>query len=339
MDISSATKSPVLRASRSIQEFRVDHILEEEFVCNPGFMVAFAKQCKIDAASIQVQEVHHSISDSYGEADVVVLLKTHAPDRRVALLIEDKISAGAQPDQAECYHKRGKQGITDFLWDRYCTVIVAPDAYVGQKVDFDCSISLETIRDWLRVPGDKRAEFRCKKIDEAIAKKTASGVQIVCEVVTEFRRNYFTCLMDFNNRRGTDFTIREPKNTYYGDLWFRLHSRQLPSWARMRHKTRTSIRSRTGLIEISFPVTDFNKMGAMESLLAADMKMIANGKYRQHTAVEIEIPEIQERNLFDQERPKLEQALLAGERLWRLCLEHRDVIGKIVADAQQTKAV
>jgi hypothetical protein len=59
----------------------------------------------------------------------------------VALLIENKISAGAQPNQAARYRDRGNEGLGK-IWDDFKTILIAPAAYSGEKAFFDVFVSL-----------------------------------------------------------------------------------------------------------------------------------------------------------------------------------------------------
>lgn len=69
----------------------MDFLLEEEFSSDLSFLQRF-----IDAASrldtaCEMQRVAHSVSDQWGEADLVVLYRQlEKPAERVAILIEDK---------------------------------------------------------------------------------------------------------------------------------------------------------------------------------------------------------------------------------------------------------
>jgi hypothetical protein len=330
---------PSVRPSRSIQEVRIDFLLEEEFACDARFVREFASHCNVGGEAIEVASVTWSVTDRHGQADLVVILncRTESGNTRRALLIEDKISAGAQPHQALRYLQRGKEGIELHRWDDFRTVLVAPSAYVGEK-DFQEYVPLERLATWISTVDKARAEFLRQKIREAIEKKNSTGVQIVDLAMTEFRANYFYFLNDFNLRHGTDFTIRTPSPTYVGDTWFKLGSKALPEWAKMRHKSRTTLKAAIGLIELSFPETNIEKMASLKLLLEPGMRLVANGKYGQHTAIEIPVLELSESNPFERERQKLESALCAGERLWRFLHTHFEQIEEIVQSARSSNA-
>jgi hypothetical protein len=326
----------ILRTSRSIQEFRIDFLLEEEFACDVTFVQRLLAFCGINAVAKGVLQVVHSLADRHGEADLVVVLSAEVESGKVirlALLIEDKIAAGAQPKQAERYRRRGEDGLGKH-WEDYRTILVAPNAYVGERNGFQAFVPLETIAEWLCSNDSGRAKFRKMKIAEAIEKKNLSGVKIIDQAMTEFREAYHAYLKVFNEQNDTDFDIREPRPTYDGDTWFYLKSASLPERCRIRHRSRTSMKAAAGLVEIAFLNTKLEKLGALKTLLTPNMTIISNGNQKQHAAIEIKVPEIKEGFGFDKEQPKVELALLAGKQLWRLVLDHKAQIEKLVLNSE-----
>ena len=59
----------------------------------------------------------------------MLVLISDAKGRRVAVMVEDKIDASFQPNQASRYRPRGEQGIALERWDRFITCLCAPKAY------------------------------------------------------------------------------------------------------------------------------------------------------------------------------------------------------------------
>jgi hypothetical protein len=243
-----------IRPSRSIQEFRIDFFLEEEFTVDLAFTQAFVAACGVSLSIKHVERVVHSVSDKHGEADLIVLIAADQPDGRtvtMALLIEDKISAGFQPNQPHRYRQRGEEGLSLGLWDFFVTALVAPLSYLSSSHGFDAAVSLEQIAEWICPADAVRRAFKVAKIEEAIRKKTSTGVQIVDRVVTEFRTAYYNKLGAFNSQHGIDFTMRQPMPTWHGDTWFTLKSPSFPRWVDIRHM------APNGNIEINFKNTDF----------------------------------------------------------------------------------
>ena len=91
-----------------------------------------------------------SVTQSTGESDLEVALESGGGDP-VRLLIENKVNAGFQPQQAERYRTRGSTYLERGDCSSFRTVLVAPDRFFGSATDlkgFDAQVTYEAIRDW-----------------------------------------------------------------------------------------------------------------------------------------------------------------------------------------------
>jgi hypothetical protein len=126
-----------------------------------------------------------------GETDVLLLVDLDDGDR-IAVMIEDKISAIFQPAQADRYRQRGNQGLQDGQWTKFATCLCAPESYLvaaRAAKEWDAYISLEAIRDWASRSHDRFHEFLGAICGEAIAKREARLREISAEA-TEFWQAY-----------------------------------------------------------------------------------------------------------------------------------------------------
>jgi hypothetical protein len=320
-----------LRSARSIQEFWMDFLLEEEFSVTSDFTCNFLFACDPALKYRSTDRVAHSVSDKHGEADLVVLLSAiRNPDQseRLALLIEDKITAAFQPQQAERYRNRGNAGKNDGLWDSFLTILVAPQAYIPVGHGFDAAIPFERIKDWLCLSDPARRAFKLRRIDEAISKKNATGVQVVDAEMTAFRAAYYDYLHSFNAGHGTDFAMRPPKDTYYGDSWFEFKSNALPSWSEIRHM------ASAGNIELIFKDTEYERSTGIAELLEAGMELIRTGKYFQHVTIRLRAPKIAAFHDFDAMQKDVETTLIGAEQLLRLFRRHQARFEEILIPAR-----
>ena len=78
-----------------------------------------------------------------GESDLLVLLRD-TNSCLDALMIEDKIDASFQPNQAGRYRHRGEQGRVLEQWERFVTCVCAPKAY-AEPVGWDAILTYEEI--------------------------------------------------------------------------------------------------------------------------------------------------------------------------------------------------
>jgi hypothetical protein len=233
----------------TVQEVHIDFLLEEEFSVDLNFLQRFIEAAGQHGAPLQVQRVEHSVSDNHGEADLIVVYQeVEGSGDRVAILIEDKIRAGFQPRQPDRYHERGESG-KGIRWNRYWTCLIAPKSYARSNSDhgFDAVVTLEQITEWIAATEPKRREFKVRAIDQAIKKAEGSGVQVVDQEMTAFRKSHYAFFEEFFADQREDVQMRLPADTWWGDAWFEIRSRLLPSGAYINHK------SQAGFVGSRFP--------------------------------------------------------------------------------------
>ena len=86
-----------------------------------------------DKADFTVEEVAHSVWAVDGESDVEAILSIG--DKRIALLIEDKINAPAMKEQSDRYNMRGDEAKSLGKYDEYYVFIVAPGNYIDHNME------------------------------------------------------------------------------------------------------------------------------------------------------------------------------------------------------------
>jgi hypothetical protein len=305
---------------RSIQEFRIDHLLEEEFACDPEFARRFLDWCGLAHKSSTVEKIvlePKIDSSGYGDLLVVVRLERLSGERvTAALLIEDKINANAQPRQAERYLEFGasRRGVE---WDDFRTVLVAPGDYVGEREKYQAFVPLERMCDWICASEPARAAFRRGKLFEAIEKRASAGPKVVDAALTAFRKAYFDYVPDFNARNGTDFACQAPRPAYDGDAWINLYSAVFPEKTYIRHRLWTSRKESTGKMEVIFENIGFSDAAALRNLREADMYLSPFGKH-ERLALGLDVPELRNPDSFDSVREDVDRSLVAASRLLRL---------------------
>jgi hypothetical protein len=141
-------------------------------------------------------DAKHSVTDPVlGESDVVVRFRS-ADSKVVALLVENKIDAPPQPQQAERYRQRGEAGVQDGAWDVFRTVILAPDGYLKARAEaarYDGSISYEDLRDWFDAGSgdDARRRYKAQVISLAIEQNRRGYSPKTDDRVTRFWAGYW----------------------------------------------------------------------------------------------------------------------------------------------------
>jgi hypothetical protein len=322
-----------IRSSRSIQEFQIDLLLEEEFLSNSEFARQFLAICSTSNRFRSVQRAVRSMSDKFGEADLVVLMSVERESGEIntlALLIEDKITAPAQPNQAARYKQRGDNGCNVGDWEDYVTVLVAPEKYIKTAHGYDAAVTLEQIEDLFCPTDQERRKYKVRAIREAMEKKNASGVQIVDPAMTAFRAAYYDALQQFNSSNHADFRMRLPAPTYWGDYWFKLKNSQLPHNAEIRHVPRYGSPPYTAFVELIFHETPSDKLNGLWELLDANMNLVQVGKYKQNTSIRVAAETITVFDDFERDKDKVVKSFQSALRLVYFYQQHRAQINAML---------
>ena len=115
-----------------VSERDIDLLLLEEIHVSERFRNWFIAQvCGPDVECNKFRGAWHSMSHGqFGESDLVVRF-VDASGGIVAILIENKIDAPPQPDQALRYWLRVDAGIEKAFWQTFRTCIIAPELYLA----------------------------------------------------------------------------------------------------------------------------------------------------------------------------------------------------------------
>lgn len=175
---------------RDILEHDMDMLILEEFACSTEFSKIFLN--KVNISDAKVLSTWQSKTDSeLGETDMTVVFEYN--DKKIALLIEDKIDAIAMPEQPARYVLRGNKGVIDGEYDTYHIFIVAPQEYLEKNEkakEYPNYVSYEEIRDYFEKLNDTRRSFKLAQISLAIEKQK-NGYQVVKNaLVTDFWNKY-----------------------------------------------------------------------------------------------------------------------------------------------------
>jgi hypothetical protein len=147
----------------------VDLLLAEEFSVNPVFAERFKAATKFEGKTATVADYWVSKSNNLGESDLIVIYQT-ADGERFALLIEDKVDAPLQPDQAARYRQRADRDRKLGTYSDYEVILCAPRYYIDSRSDldgFDKRIPLEQIAQMFNTPGDPRGDYRRNFLENA----------------------------------------------------------------------------------------------------------------------------------------------------------------------------
>lgn len=331
----------ILSGRSPVQEQHIDFLLEEELVCNPSFL-AFLVDAASENSTIAREDATRkfpranpdscrairSVTTAYGESDVLVVYRSReAPSRRIAILIEDKIKAGFQKEQAKRYRLRGNDG-RGKNWDDFWTCLVSPSRYSSDCADFDSRISLEEIHDFFSGADDPRSRFKARVLQAAIDDFSNSGLRVEDQTITEFRRFYSAQAEShcWNADREIEWPL--PRRAWWGDTWFRFRSKLLPPRSGIIHKCAS------GLVHLYF---ENLRVAALQQALSLcvcpyGLKAVQTGK---SSSFELAVPPITQFDVPIEQTENLRLAFEAVEALMQFWTANEDIIMKQIRDASE----
>ena len=195
-----------------VTERDMDLLFLEELACSKSFLKIFLNKIHIDNAD--VIEIEHSKTDiEFGESDITLIIQSE--NKRIALLIEDKIDAIAMPNQYSRYIIRGKFGIKNGDYSEYYVFIIAPQKYLSENSEakkYPYQVSYEECIEYFEnINADSRSDFKLQQIKSAINKQK-TGYQVIesehatafWERYIEYQKNHYPqlCITNGNGKKG-----------------------------------------------------------------------------------------------------------------------------------------
>lgn len=251
----STSKNSIPR--KASQEVELDYLFAEEYTCDPIFFQKVSKFCEINSDNLVVENVTIQpklSAGGYGD----LLVSAKSKNKRCALLIEHKITAGPALRQAERYRlEADKMRSTEI---NAVTVLVAPKSYSGEARNYDHCISLEDMVGMLGNADNHRLDYRRSRILAALEKKKSSGVQNHDEAVLELHKRYREVAEDYCKKAEIPLEFPDLKLNYYdGDAWvFPICHCDLPNGIVLRHRLWISLANNDGQVDLIVREADEN---------------------------------------------------------------------------------
>ena len=302
-------ETPILAV---VTERDMDLLILEELHVSESFSTWFAQETfGKQVGPVRLRDAWHSISDpSLGESDLLVLY-TSADDSVLAVLVENKVDAPPQPNQARRYAERGRVGVERGDWHRFTTAIVAPNRYLargGDVAEFAARVSYESISDWLgrNLPDRARAGYKANLLRMAIEQSRRGPTPRVDERVTTFYRQYWECA----RREFPELAMKEPVEKTANSNWVGFHPKDLGRNRQIYHKMDIG---RVDL-EISGAAGMVDQLRtSCASYLAPDTTIEKAGK---SAAVRIPVPVLDTLAPFEEQMDKARAGMRAAYRLY-----------------------
>lgn len=152
----------------AIQERDIDLILLEELSTDVTFAEWFVRELQLPVLTSLNGSWKSMSGIGLGETDI--LFSYFSGDRKIFVLIENKIDASFQDLQFERYEKRASAYVSKGECHEAYSVLFAPEKYCNTQSDFDNFISYESVSGRLEFTGSKRNKFKSELLKIAIEK-------------------------------------------------------------------------------------------------------------------------------------------------------------------------
>ena len=270
----------------------IDLYIINKFLNDSKFKELFLK--KINCKNYQVCKCLHSFADENGESDITIILEND--NRKIGLLIEDKINAIAIPKQYERYILRAEKQKNEGLFDDYYIFIIAPKSYIDSNTEakkYDNKISYEEILDY--ISGDFYGESLIKKAIEGKKK----GYEVVeNKPVTLFWEKYY----DMVENRFSDLELKTKRGAKGSKTdW--------PVFHTPIKKIQITHESNKGCLELRFRNVSqyyYEVYDIVKNVLKENMKLKRTGK---SLAIRIDVPEIDFKKDFEEQEENVIKCL------------------------------
>lgn len=238
----------------------LDLLLAEELAVSPAFADWFRSRTKFSKRAAAVVDVFVSRADNLGESDLIVLFEADHGGR-FALMIEDKVDAPLQPEQALRYRLRADREIAAGFFQDFETVLCAPRSYIGDRSDlsdFDHLICLEDIAEFLTAnDGSPRGRYRAQFLSTAATRRANSWAREQDATTDAFWDAAYQLA-------SAEFPILEmkPLAVTKGSTWINFRPRDLPTKPK---RTYVSLKGDRGQIDLTFSNTTAHRFAEMIS--------------------------------------------------------------------------
>jgi hypothetical protein len=226
-------------ALSDVCERDIDLLVLEEVATSPAFSVWFQEQIGLSGA-LCLSHASRSVRTSNGESDLEFRYTSDAGQTLV--LIENKVDAVFQPQQAVRYADRARAHMTNGPYANAKTVLLAPSKYIGidgAKHGFDMTVSYESLREWFFGPGSRanppRTAYKLKLLELAIERSRTGWQAIPHQGVQNFWRAYRSLANDI----APELAMPETKATIpERSSFITFLPPSLPAGVVLRHKVR-----------------------------------------------------------------------------------------------------
>ena len=285
----------------------IDLYIINKFINDSKFKELFLE--KINCKNYQVCKCLHSFSDENGESDITIILEND--NRKIGLLIEDKINAIAMPRQYERYILRAEKQKDEGLFENYYIFIIAPKSYIDSNTEakkYDNKISYEEILDY--ISGDVYGESLIKK---AIEEKKKGYEVIENKAVTLFWEKYYEMV----ENRFSELKLNRIEGPRGSDANWPIFSTQIKK-VKILHK------ADRGYVDLTFRRVSqyyYEVYDIVKNVLKENMKLEQTEK---SLAIRIDVPKIDFKKDFEEQEENVIKCLEEVKKMQEFMMKKID---------------
>ena len=226
--------------NNTIVERDMDMLLAQSIASDPEFCRMLVDKTSLKDKIFTVKSVEVSKENSLGESDVTAVIEVEGD--LYGLLIEDKIDAGAQPEQHDRYVKRGKLGVEEGDYKDFRIFIFCPEKYYKNNSEaklYEHLLTYEECKEYFDGKNDPLSMFRSQQFSQAIKKAKKPATNTVDKKKNAFLRQYIKYQRE--NYPSLDLSTREDRNGGWTDFRTEL------GYVYINHKIQE------GYVDLTFP--------------------------------------------------------------------------------------
>ncbi len=176
----------------AVHERDMDLLFANALCCDEGFVRLLLCRAGIDQPDVSVAGVELSKTDAQlGESDITLLVELG--DKRIELLIEDKVDAIAMPNQRARYVKRGQKAVETGECEKFFVYLFCPQRYLEANAEaklYEHCVTYEEICSYMESLDTPFSAMAAQQLKQAIARAKRPPSAEVHEGANEFLRAY-----------------------------------------------------------------------------------------------------------------------------------------------------
>lgn len=205
----------------SIQERDVDLILLEELSTDDSFCEWFIRELNLPRLT-SVNGAWKSVS-SLGLGETDILFSYYSGDKKIYVLIENKLDTSFQSEQYERYIKRADEYSNNNECDNAFAILIAPRLYCENQNEFESYLTYEAIAERFDFVDSKLSRFKSSLLKIA-TEKMRRGYQPVNSIpVQRFWHSYW----EYKEEEFPSLIMKRPDIVPHNSDWPMLYDDRL----------------------------------------------------------------------------------------------------------------